>query len=444
MQINSYKKRYIFFIGLVILTSIISQIMVQDRLEMQNEDAKLVNIAGRQRMLSQRIAKRVMYSYNLLQDTDSIYQNHMDTLAVQIDRFEKVHFGLINNEISLDLNKPLSQEVRNLLEENTPYLNNILFAGRAIIKDPRLEVFETSIDILEENDQEFLLRMENIVSSLQDEFEVKLAKLKSIELILLAVSIILILLSFRLVIIPLIRALTVKNKSLAVLSEQTNLQNRQLLEFAHITSHNLRAPASNLKSLIKFYQEENDPNEKALLIAHIETVSSHLNNTLEDLMATLKVKEDTKTDLEYVDFDYTIQKIKEILFIQIRESETEIQTDFRHCHGMISNRIYLESIFLNLISNAIKYSSTNRKPIIKIKAKKKAGRIKLSFQDNGLGIDMTKYGEKIFGLNNTFHQHKDAKGVGLYLTKTQIEAMGGEIFVESEVDQGSIFTLSFH
>jgi signal transduction histidine kinase len=67
----------------------------------------------------------------------------------------------------------------------------------------------------------------------------------------------------------------------------------------------------------------------------------------------------------------------------------------------------------------------------------------MSVTDNGLGIDIERHADKLFGLNKTFHRHKDAKGVGLYLTKTQVVAMGGIIYIESEVGVGSNFIIKF-
>ncbi len=97
----------------------------------------------------------------------------------------------------------------------------------------------------------------------------------------------------------------------------------------------------------------------------------------------------------------------------------------------------------NLLSNSIKYSSPERSPLIHIKSKYVEDKIHLTFSDNGLGIDLKKYGSKIFGLNKIFHKHPNAKGVGLFITKAQIDSMGGQIFVSSEINKGTTFTIIF-
>lgn len=101
----------------------------------------------------------------------------------------------------------------------------------------------------------------------------------------------------------------------------------------------------------------------------------------------------------------------------------------------------MESIMLNLLSNSIKYSSPERTAKIHFYTEIKNNTIMLVITDNGLGIDLEKHGHKLFGLNNTFHRHVDSKGVGLYMTKIQIEAVGGSITVESEVDRGTTFKI---
>ena len=105
---------------------------------------------------------------------------------------------------------------------------------------------------------------------------------------------------------------------------------------------------------------------------------------------------------------------------------------------------YLDSIILNLVSNAVKYKSPNRTLLITINAVKSNEGVLLSISDNGMGIDLDKYRDKIFGMYKTFHNRKDAKGFGLYLVKNQIEAMGGSITVQSEVDKGTTFNVYFN
>ena len=121
----------------------------------------------------------------------------------------------------------------------------------------------------------------------------------------------------------------------------------------------------------------------------------------------------------------------------------DIEQDFKEAETVEFNKSYLESILLNLLTNAIKYSSPNRKPSIRVYTKKTKGAVQLYFADNGLGIDLERHKDKIFGLYQRFHDHADSKGLGLYMVNSQIRVMGGEIEVESEVNKGTTFIITF-
>ncbi len=231
---------------------------------------------------------------------------------------------------------------------------------------------------------------------------------------------------------------------LEILSNQLQKQNVKLLNFAHITSHNLRAPVSNLNSLIYFYNESKDEQDKTLLFTKIETVTQHLTSTLNELIDSLKIQEDLGKERELLSFEETLTKTKEILIAQLMSSKAIITSNFSKVNTINYPRIYLESIILNLLTNAIKYCSPNRVPEIHFKTKTYNNQIILTVSDNGLGIDLKKHGHKLFGLNKTFHRHAEAKGVGLFITKTQVEAMGGEISAESEVGKGTTFKIIFN
>ncbi|SDI43941.1 PAS domain-containing sensor histidine kinase [Winogradskyella thalassocola] len=230
---------------------------------------------------------------------------------------------------------------------------------------------------------------------------------------------------------------------LEVLAQKLIIQNGQLADFAQITSHNLRAPVSNLNSLLGFYVESDDNEEKDFLFKKFEAVINHLTVTLNTLVEALKIRSDNSRNKEDIRFEDVLRTTTDILSGEILTTNTIIKADFSKLPLIKYDKIYLESIFLNLIGNAIKYRSKDRDPEISIKSENLNGKIKLTITDNGLGINLDRHGNKIFGLNKVFHRHPDAKGVGLYMTKTQIEAMGGAINVSSKVNKGTTFTITF-
>lgn len=231
---------------------------------------------------------------------------------------------------------------------------------------------------------------------------------------------------------------------LEILTDQLTNQNRQLLNFAHVASHNLRSPVGNLNLLLQFYQTTEDVNEKAEILLNFEKVVTHLNVTLDELMETLKIQEESDKRLELLSFEHVLQSSKDILVGQIMETKAVFVSDFSRVSEVLYPKIYLESIMLNLISNALKYRSPHRTPKIELSTEVNTRYITLKVKDNGIGIDLDLYKDRVFGLRQTFHQeYKQAKGLGLFMTKTQIEAMGGKIEVTSEVGEGTEFKVFF-
>ena len=228
-------------------------------------------------------------------------------------------------------------------------------------------------------------------------------------------------------------------------TQKLKLQNQQLADFTHITSHNLRAPVANLNSLLEIYSYAENDEERTDIFNKFSSVIDHLSSTLNTLIEALKAKVgDANENIEKVYFKDVFKDTSQILSGAILKSNAVIDTDFSQLTHISYNKIYMESIFLNLIGNAIKYSAEDRAPHIEIKTEVKNEINIITFKDNGLGIDLKKHGSKLFGLNKVFHRHPDAKGVGLYLTKTQIEAMGGTISATSEVNVGTTFTIKFN
>ena len=232
-------------------------------------------------------------------------------------------------------------------------------------------------------------------------------------------------------------------EDLEILTEELTAQNHQLADFTQITSHNLRAPVSNLNSLVEIYKMMGSEEERNDLFKKFETVISHLSLTLNTLIEALSAKSHNSLERSVLSFSNKLSKTKEIFSTEIERTKAVIKSDFSAVDSIRYNKIYMESIFQNLIGNALKYKSPERVPEIEITSKLENGKIVLSFKDNGLGIDLEKHGHKIFGLNKVFHNHPEAKGIGLFMTKTQIEAMGGKITVTSKVNEGSTFNVYF-
>jgi len=220
-------------------------------------------------------------------------------------------------------------------------------------------------------------------------------------------------------------------------------QNSRLFNFAHIVSHNLRSHTSNLSLLVQLIDDIDDPREKEDLIKEVKTISNNLNTTIEHLNEIVTIQTNNKQERVPVKFKEALTLVINGISHMISNSNTQIYSDFSEVEEIKYIPAYLESILLNLITNAIKYCDEERSPIIHVRTYVDEGTTYLEVSDNGRGIDMKLFKDKIFGMYKTFHYNKDAVGIGLFLTKNQVESMNGTISVKSEVGIGTTFTIEF-
>lgn len=228
-------------------------------------------------------------------------------------------------------------------------------------------------------------------------------------------------------------------ESVATISKQ----NERLSNFAHIVSHNLRNYAGGISMLVGLIEEAESEQEKDELFELLSSASDRLNETIKDLNDIIDKQNKVEADLKELRFKEVFDGIKEILQPEISKHEVVIEEDIDPELTIKYSPAYLESILLNLLSNAVKYRCPERPPLVKFRAWFQDGTVKLEVQDNGRGIDLTRYGNTIFGMYKTFHDNSNSKGIGLYITKNQVEALGGSIKVESEPKVGSTFFVEF-
>lgn len=224
----------------------------------------------------------------------------------------------------------------------------------------------------------------------------------------------------------------------------TSLQNKKLLNFAHIISHNLRSHAANFSMLLDFLVNEKSVVEKTKLTGMLIDASDNLLDTLDNLNEVVAININTNLDKKSTSLNTTISKIEGNLSAFLKNNNAIIINSIPDDVHVNVIPAYLESILMNFITNGVKYKEPTRDPVIKLNVKENNGEIILSIEDNGLGIDLEKYGDKLFGMYKTFHNNKDARGIGLYITKNQIEAMNGRVVAHSEVGKGTTFNIYFN
>ena len=230
-----------------------------------------------------------------------------------------------------------------------------------------------------------------------------------------------------------------------LLIEELSISLKELKQFTYITSHNMRAPITNLLGIFSVLDTSQITDEFTLkLIEGIRTSTNNLNETLNDLIKILIIKENINLTVQELRFKEVLEKVKLSINDIIETSDAKINYNFEEAEYVNFNKSYLDSIFLNLITNSIRYADPERKIIIDIKSRiTRKGNFQLLFSDNGLGMDMQKVGDEIFGLYKVFHKHPDSKGMGLYLVHSQVTALGGTITVDSKVGVGTTFTITF-
>ena len=219
-------------------------------------------------------------------------------------------------------------------------------------------------------------------------------------------------------------------------------QNEELQRFAYIISHNLRAPIVNISSLLELYNSSNpqDP-ENEEIIENLRLSTDILQDTLKDLIEVVSIKKDKLPKVETIQFDDLINRIERSLYNQIKDSHTVILRDFSKAPGINYIYSHLENFLMNLTTNAMKYKHPDRQPVISIETRQENDYVILKFRDNGIGMDLERYGDRVFGLYQRFHSHVEGKGLGLYLVKEQLRANEGNIYVESKAGEGSTFTI---
>lgn len=235
-----------------------------------------------------------------------------------------------------------------------------------------------------------------------------------------------------------------QNAKLSSIAKSLTRQNEQLEEFTQIVSHNLRSPVGNLQSLIQFLEQTTDQAERKEIMQLLDHSGKLLLSTLSELNEVLSVQQNADIEKKVLSFESVLEKTKQMIISRINETGAVVNYDFSKAPEITYPNIYLESILLNLLSNALKYRHPDRKPVVCFKTYYDGQQLILEVSDNGLGINLSLYGHQLFKLRKTFHDHVESRGVGLFLIKNQIESMGGEIKIQSEENVGSTFIVTFN
>jgi|GEM_PF-5894935 len=240
-----------------------------------------------------------------------------------------------------------------------------------------------------------------------------------------------------------ITAVKLNEENLARLNQELLQRTKRLEEFSYITSHNLRGNLSNFLGLLELLDRKDlGAEDNALFINKMDEAAHSMNETLSELLDILVIQSDANIVIENIHLPSLLKKVIGGLNYLTSSSRADIQIELNGVESIDSNPVYIESIFHNLISNALKYKSPKRLPIIQVRLSKHADHYEIIVKDNGMGMDIERNKDRLFGMYQRFHQAQLGKGLGLYLVKSQVTALNGTIQVQSEVGQGTTFTIS--
>jgi PAS domain S-box-containing protein len=235
-----------------------------------------------------------------------------------------------------------------------------------------------------------------------------------------------------------IHAAREKEKIVAELIER----NKALEQFAYIISHNLRAPVANVISLTDIIIDEDyDDDLKPSVLSGLSLSVTKIDQIITDLNNIFQSKQLLNDHREDVDLEILINDIKFSVNDLIVKEKVTLHCHFGDASRLFTTRLYLYSILYNLILNAIKYRKPAVAPIIEIFSTIDTDAFEITITDNGRGIDMERNGKLLFGLYQRFDPSVEGRGIGLYMVKTQIDALGGKIEAKSQLGSGTEFKI---
>lgn len=219
--------------------------------------------------------------------------------------------------------------------------------------------------------------------------------------------------------------------------------NHELKELSYSTSHDLRAPVTNLLSIHQLLDSSGavDPQAQQLL-GYLKKATGQLYKTLDDYLDTISKDGIVKVMVETLQIEQVLAEVLSSIESLVRDSGATFQVDLHAAPTIRFSKTYLESVLLNLITNSIKYAQPGIAPVVRVRSFKAEKHLVLEVADNGLGMDMEKVGNKLFGLHQKFSDRADSKGIGLYLVHNHVASMGGKIEVSSKLNEGTTFKIS--
>ncbi len=228
---------------------------------------------------------------------------------------------------------------------------------------------------------------------------------------------------------------------LAIIEDLTK-RNRDLEQFSYIISHNVRGPLATILGLSNMVTSEiYTPEVKLNAIQGIQKSANNLDAVLFDMNDILSLRKNNTEQRIDVNLDEIFETAKQMAAAAIDVNGCSFSQNFTAAPTVYGLKSYLQNVFYNMITNAVKYAKPASVPELEIWSELTPTHVVLHFKDKGIGIDLNKHGEYMFGLYKRFHLAAEGKGMGLFMVKTQVEALEGSIKVESTPNEGTHFII---
>lgn len=465
---------YIIALSCIAFLAITSQIIIQHALRKQQEDSYIVNVAGRQRMLSQKISKLSLLIEHAQLDKER--EKYIAELNEVFSTWTTFHKGLSKENEQLGLTQENSKKTQELFLSLDPYFHRMAESVEIITDSPyERYIAAKHVENILQNEDDFLSGMDRIVMQYQIEAMEKVSFVKQIEAILLALALLVLLLEGLFIFRP--SAIKIrstidklqqmqeklkrnnieleervrkrnkevyqKNQELKLKNEELYKKNTDLDTFVYTASHDLKAPISNIEGLVNQLSSDVPESEKKLIIEMIRESVDKFRNVIKDLAET--GKNQTESENSKAVFAEIFNEIMFSIRDLIASSGTVIDENFSEAPEINFSKKNIRSILYNLISNAIKYCPASRSPEIKIRTKNINNYIILEVSDNGMGIKEEDK-QSVFSMYQRLEADPDevnsqveGTGVGMAIVAKIVDANGGKIEIESTQGKGSTF-----
>ena len=415
--------RFAIAITLAAIAILLSAYSVFAFLGQSKSDGYLINIGGRQRMLSQRVALLLTTSPNQVSSSVDQCIETMETAHAELKKT-----ATESPELALLFNGP-----EGLDEQLNQFFNLAKQASSGNSNDQQIAAL-TKIS----TDGVLLSKLDSIVAELERQYNAKITQHKISQVLVTCFGVIVLIAIAKMSFAPSVALVSRTTQSL----ESTN---RELTEFSYRISHDLRSPVVAAIGIAEVAQEDLAEGEVEYASSAITRVISSLNRvsvTIDDIVSLIKQRL-TKVKPESFKLADLIDESLETAFQSPRAASVQLKMDCPPDYEVCTKRVYLKQTLDNLISNAVKYQDpTADTPFVELIVRSEGRRCSISVADNGLGIDEA-YHEKMFQMFQRFHPKvSEGTGLGLYLVSQNVAALDGSINYQS-LENGSRFDVSF-